>query len=228
MPISDVLMAGPMAAFGTPASWHLFAQAQAEKRDWYYGDHGVFRRFRYFRITKNALQPDCLSGRADERRWMALHVDRAPAWQPSGRDVIICPQSPVYMQYYFGHQYAEVNPDPTEFYSRLVRPFTDRPLIVRWKKDATDRPLRVDLQNAHMVITWSSAAAVDALAAGVPVCTLAPWASTFPMGVQSLDRIESPIRPSIDQRDQFLFNLAAAQWTMNEIEAGLAWRALQA
>src|SRR5262245_32774212 len=76
----DHLYPGPVAAFGTPIAWPLFAQAQADGRDWYYGDHGLFRRFQYYRITKNRLQHDG-RGDATDERWLKLHIDRAPAWK---------------------------------------------------------------------------------------------------------------------------------------------------
>lgn len=225
VPIESGLRPGPVAAFGTPPSWPLFERARAENREWYYGDHGLFRRFRYYRVTKNELQP---SGRgiASPDRWNALHVDRTPHWETGGRTVVVCPQSPVYMSYYFGMTPEAVKHDYVAHLTARVRAYTDRPIIVRWKSQAQERPLRVDLQDAWMVVAWSSASAVEALAAGIPVCTLAEWASTAHMGITLLADIEKPYYPDILERDQFLFNLANQQWTLPEIESGLAWRTL--
>ena len=226
VPHDGGLQPGPIAAFGTPPTWPLFAQAQAEGREWYYGDHGHFRRFQYYRVTKDQYQHDG-RGVASPDRFMALHVDRAPEWKTDGHTVVVCPQSPIYMAHHFGIGLPAADGFVTWITAQL-RAYTDRPIIVRWKSQATERPLRVDLQDAWIVVTWSSASAVEALAAGVPVCTLAPWASTARMGVQDLATIESPIYPDMGARDQFLFNLADQQWTMEEIERGAAWRALHA
>jgi len=38
--------------------------------------------------------------------------------------------------------------------------------------------------------------------------------------------VNTPYYPDIMERDQFLFNLANQQWTLPEIEAGLAWKTL--
>lgn len=219
------LAPGPMAAFGTPPSWPLFGQAAREGRDWYYGDHGLFSRFRHYRVTKNRLQPDG-RGVYDDRRWTALHVDRAPAWKTDGRAIVVCPQSPVYMGHYFGLSPTVVDNDYVGYLTAMLQRYTDRPIIVRFKTDAASRPLRVDLQDAWMVVAWSSATAVEALAAGVPICTLADWASTAHMGIRSLTDLETPYYPDLHARDQFLFNLANQQWTLDEIASGLAWRAL--
>jgi hypothetical protein len=214
------LQPGPMAAFGTPPTWPLFDACQARGDDWYYGDHGLFRRFRYYRITKNQLQHDG-RGKAGEKRWLDLHVDLNPGWNTEGTSIVICPNSAIYM--------ARFGLDARQWAVDLVQQLqglTDRPVIVRWKTQSTARPLYVDLHNAYMVVAFSSAATIEALAAGVAVCTLAPWASTARMGITSIADVNRPYYPDIGERDQFLFNLANQQWTLPEIEAGLAWKTL--
>ncbi len=215
------LQPGPMASFGTPTVWPLFAQAQREGRDWYYGDHGYFRRGRYYRVSKNAYQPSGM-GHATSARFAQLHVDTTPQWKTDGSTIVLCPNSPVYMEYHTGVKIEQWLGATLG----AIAAASDRPVRLRWKKDKGERPLRVDLETAWLVVSYSSASAVEALAAGIPVCTLAPWASTAHMGITDLAQIESPIYPSIDERDQFLFNLAAQQWTLDEMEHGDAWRAL--
>jgi len=215
------LQPGPMASFGTPAVWPLFAQAQRDGRDWYYGDHGYFRRGRYYRASRNAYQPTG-QGHAAPDRWNALHVNTAPAWKRDGSTIVLCPNSPVYMQHHTG---VPVKQWLSDIMGQIAA-VSDRPVRLRWKKDKGERPLYVDLETAWIVVAYSSASAVEALAAGVPVCTLAPWASTAHMGITTLADIESPIYPDMTVRDQFLFNLAAQQWTLEEMANGQAWRTL--
>ena len=220
MPHDRGLQPGSMAAFGTPPTWPLFDQAIREGRDWYYGDHGVFRRFRYYRVTKNAMQHDG-RGTAGDKRWQELRVDRNPGWNTEGSSIVLCPNSEIYM--------ARFGIDARAWVVDLVRQLTtltDRPIVVRWKTQSTARPLYVDLHNAYLVVAFSSAAAIEALAAGVAVCTLAPWASTARMGIQSIAEVNRPYYPAILERDQFLFNVANQQWTLPEIAAGLAWKTL--
>jgi hypothetical protein len=59
----------------------------------------------------------------------------------------------------------------------------------------------------------------------VPVFPLGKCAASR-MGLSDLARIETPYYPG--DREQFLWNLAAQQWTLDEIAAGEAWRALHA
>ena len=221
VPVSRGLQPGAFAAFCTPQTWPLLRQVQDEGRDYYYGDHGCFRRGVYYRVTKNGYQPDG-RGRAAPDRFRRYGVSLSDRWHTHGRQIVVCPNSPVYMRFHGREAHGWV----AEVIRHLSR-VTDRPVVTRWKVDSPSRPLALDLADAWMVVTFSSAAAVEALAAGIPVCTLAPWASTARMGITDLKHVESPHYPDLDDRDQFLFNLAAAQWTLSEIRQGLAWAALQ-
>jgi hypothetical protein len=106
-----------------------------------------------------------------------------------------------------------------------IRAHSDRTIRVRWKTQATETPIQVDLEGAWAVVVFSSAAALDALIEGIPVFVLAPFAAASRMGLPDLTRIESPVYP--DDREPFLHVLANQQWTMAEIYKGQAWAALQ-
>lgn len=216
------LQPGPLALFGSIARWDILQQAIAEGRTWYYGDHAFFRRQLFYRIARNRYQHDG-TGTHSPARFAALRLPLAPTWQPNGHTVIICPNSPRYMKS-FGidaHQWA------VDLAAQLGT-LSDRPVLIRWKSSAGARPLAQDLHTAHVVVVFSSASAVEALLHGVPCITLAPWASTAHMGSTTIADVEAPYRPDIGARDQFLFNLAGNQWTLDEMRSGLAWRMLQA
>lgn len=209
------LQPGPFAAFCTPPTWPLLQQAQVDGRDWYYGDHGYFQRFQYYRITRSAYQHDG-SGEATPERFDRLGY-RVQPWRRTGSHVIVCPNSRVYFSL-FGIKVEEW----LAHVVRQVGAHTDRLINIRWKADG---PIHDDLQKAWAVVTYSSAAAIDALIAGVPVFVLAPFAAAYRMGTPDLSCIETPLYP--DGREPFLWNLAANQWSMDEISSGVAWRALQ-
>jgi hypothetical protein len=216
----NILEPGPVALFGSPARQQLLRQAIDEGREWYYGDHGYVRRGQYFRVIPNAWQPDVTGESYPPDRFERLHIERYPHWR-DGRTIVICPNSRQYMSWWGIDADAWIA-DLTTTFRRL----TDRPILTRWKTDAKQRPLRVDLHDAYLVVAFSSASAVEALAAGVPVLTLAPWASTAPMGITDPERVNDLYYPSMAERDQFLFNLAYHQWTLQEMETGVAWRML--
>lgn len=219
----STLVDGPYAAFGTPPTWPLLKQAQAAGRDFYYGDHGYWARGNVFRISKNTVQyqptdEDLRS--AKPWRFKSLGAQINPHWQTAGRHILICPNSDVYMREFTGYGQQEW----VAVVQATLRTYTDRPFIARSK--LTKRPIAEDLVDAHAVVAFTSASAVDGLIAGVPCFTLAPWAATYHMGLGDLARIETPVYP--DNREQFCWALAEHQWTLSEIATGAAWRKLNA
>jgi len=93
------LFDGPVALFGSPALWPVLRQAQAEGRDYFYGDHGYFGNFKnlrkkYFRITKNAYQHD---GRGDATPERFLMMNRpVQPWRKTGGHILLCPNTATY------------------------------------------------------------------------------------------------------------------------------------
>ncbi len=213
----DQLFDGPVAMFGSPSKWPILRQARAEGRDWFYGDHGYFRRGEYFRITKNAYQHDG-SGTYRPDRFRMLHRrPLMPTWRRDGSHVLVCPNSDIYMGLH-GINGAEW----LKSVLKTLSEHTDRPIRVRWKH--TSPQIRYDVAGAWAVVVFSSASALDALIGGVPVFVLAPFAAGYRMGLSDLTQIEKPIYPA--DREQFLWNLAHQQWTYAEIMRGQAWTAL--
>lgn len=216
------LFDGPVAAFGSPSAWPLFRQAQAEGRDWIWGDHGYFGdvrnlRKRFFRITKNNYQHDG-RGNATPDRYELLIRRPVEPWRKGGRHILVCPNSAVY----FGLHGLNVDEWLIDVRRQLAA-VTDRPIKIRWKVNAT--PIADDLEDCWAVVVYSSSSAIDGLIAGVPCVTLAPFAATARMGLTDVSEIECPYYP--DDREQFVWNLAHQQWLMQEIFDGTAWRALQ-
>lgn len=210
---------GPVALFGTPSRWPVLRQAQAEGRDWYYIDHAYFHRGKYYRVTKNAYQHDG-RGTSTGTRFLTAQRRRVQPWRTSGSHILICPNSAVH----FGLHGQDVDQWLADVTTTLRR-HTDREIRIRWKVQRADRPIAEDLVDAWACVVFSSASAVDALIAGVPVFTLAPFASTVRMGLSDLTQIEQPCYP--DDRESFVSVLADHQWTLQELLLGDAWRALQ-
>lgn len=219
--VSDVgareLAPGPAAFYGVRASFaHLIDQARADGRDWWLIDNSYFdvARERQFRITRNAMQCDglqaCWSGKG-AARLAALGITVKP-WRENGDHVLICPQSAEYMAL-VGWSGSWI-----ESVSAELRRHTSRPLRIRGKRD--ERPLAEDLRGAWALVTHSSAAAVEALLAGVPVlCTgrcVGRW-----MGTGDLSLVEDPPMP--ERREEWAAVLAENQWSEAEMRDGTAW-----
>jgi len=202
-------------------------QAQAEGRTWFYADNGYFRPGRkgwggYYRVTRNALQHDG-SGAAGPDRWNRLDMKIRP-WRKTGNHIIVCPPSrllAVILGFDADRWLAET--------LATLRNHTKRKIRLRKKMSWSEVklghgvPLADDLAGAWALVTHSSNAAVEALVAGVPVFCTAPCAA-YRMGLPDVAMIENPIMPG--GREQWAWNLAAAQWTLNEMASGLCWREL--
>jgi hypothetical protein len=210
------LRPGPVAIWGSPARWGLIEKAIQQGRELFYMDHAYFGRRTYYRITRNAFQHDGTGDAGPER--FDVHNRPVQPWREDGRHILICPNSPTYHRL-FG---VDVHEWVTEI-TRTIAGVSQRPVRVRWKGQET--PIDADLQDCWAVVTFSSAAALDALIAGVPVFVLAPFAAAYRFGLPDVAQIESPIYP--DGRARLMWNLAANQWTLDEIRAGAAWRALK-
>lgn len=185
-----------------PAVAHLWRQARDEGRDWYYIDNAYFdcARERYFRVTRNALQHRG-DGRSDGARLRALGVTVQPM-REGGDYVLVCPQSDEFMRVVAG--------DPG-WLARVTANLDAMggEFVVRHKH--TGRALAEDLRRARLLLTWSSAAAVTALLAGVRVLCAPECCATY-----AGDRV------------QWASVLADNQWTVDELARGYAWMRLNA
>jgi hypothetical protein len=114
-----------------------------------------------------------------------------------------------------------------------LRELTDRPIIYRPKPNWTDAkplagatfdretPLEQALTNCHAVVTHHSNVAVDALLAGVPCVCLGGVASLLSGKIDQIETLPTP-----DGREQWAADLAWTQWSVEEMQAGEAFRYL--
>lgn len=215
---SQMLCEAFMAGAPASAPGHVFAgvklgnvsewrRVREKGSDFYYVDGSYFDQTRdtMFRVTKNALQ-FTEGGESDGRRWAALGIELQP-WNrwPDGHMVYV-EQSPDHMLYTLGNG-AGMPGVPPRGYGNGER---------RWRLWSPNKPkiqttLADDLHGAAVLVTHTSAAAVMAIIAGVPVIT-APECAAFDVGAH--DRI---IRLRL---------LADHQFTLDEMKDGTAWRKL--
>jgi hypothetical protein len=99
-----------------------------------------------------------------------------------------------------------------------VRKVTDRPIRERTKWSTS--PIEKDLAGAHVLITHSSHCVIDAIRLGIPAI-VAPSSPAAPVCSTSLADIESPPMPD---RERWWASLMSQQFTLKEIESGLAWK----
>lgn len=215
------LAQGAAAFYGvTPELMHLWRQAKAERRDWFYIDNAYLdpTREQYYRITKNALQITG-EGWGPASRFDALKIAIAP-WRISGSHILVCPQSDQFMQYIAGYEGNWADDTVAEIKKR-----TDRPIVVHtWNRDKrmAYRELPSKLRDCWAVVTWSSAAATTAVLCGVPAIVLGDQSATKAVASTTLDEIENPRMP--DNRYEWACCVAQHQFNRMEMRNGHAYR----
>ncbi len=121
-----------------------------------------------------------------------------------------------------------------------IRKHTDRPIIYRPKPKRnafppipgttySTPPERIEdiLPTAHVLVTHSSACAINALLMGVPAICLGQCAAT-PVSGNSLETIENPFYPGMSLFRQWLSCLMWFEWRMEEYQSGEAWKFIRA
>jgi hypothetical protein len=218
------LAPGGAVFFGvTEPTEHLWAQARGRGSEWYYLDNAYFdaARGRLFRATRNGVQA---TGEEppDWARWAKLGI-RIQPWNKCGRRILLVVQSETYMNVVAGRRAGWWKQALA-----TLRAHTDREIRIRgWRsnKMALQSTLGEALRDCWALVTWSSAAANEALIAGVPVFVPGQCAASR-MGLGDLSRIESPVYP--DGRARWAAALAGRQWSLEELRDGTAWRAVHA
>jgi hypothetical protein len=220
------LMSGAAAFFGVVGIEHLFLSAQEQAPNFYYGDNAYFDGLRghYFRFTRNAFQVSMMTTpRADalaRLRMMKGSLLTLNQWRKGGEHVVVVEQSPHFLQL----SNAPGGARWLELTLGELAQHTDRKIIVRrWSRDkarAADS-LHADLRGAHALVTHMSAAANEALLAGIPVFVTGDCAAK-PLASGALTGIEYP--SYADGRLEWAANLSSNQWTLEELRHGLAWK----
>jgi hypothetical protein len=185
----------------------------------------------FHKISLNSRHPTAYFRRHRHANDRSLALGIRPAPWRSGRHILIAGM---------GDKAAVTEGYAAEQWEREaiaeLRRHTDRPIVYRPKPSwrgakpiegaaysPPTQPLEEVFRNCHAVVTHHSNVAVDALVAGIPVFSMEGVAS--PMGMPSLDMIESPLFP--EDREQWIADLAYTQWTVDEIRSGAPWRHLK-
>ncbi len=195
---------------------------------------GYLHRDRYYMVGWGGL-----NGRADfcnrnmpSDRLDALQIDVKP-WRTTGEHVVLCGQVPTDSAVCHVDYAAWCRETALELKRRTRRvvrfrahPMASEEIDMRGTGVVlSDRPsLLDDLQNAWCVVTFNSNAAVESILEGVPAFAFDEGSMATAVASSDLDDLENPPMPD---RRQWLADLAYAQWTVDEIRAGLAWEHLR-
>lgn len=211
---------------GASAQLRPIVQSWRQRRRTFLGwDRGYLRRVyatwlpraetmekSYYRWTINAYQMRSIRDVPGDR-WNALKIHVAP-WRKGGRHIVLAVPSPTYL---ISHEGMDGWIEKT---TAEIKQHTDRKIIVRDKE--CQRPLQVDLDGAHCLVTHGSIAAVESVVLGCPVFVHADSAAAL-VGQTDLDLIETPVYPD---RRPWLYSLAYSQFNEIELTNGALWRML--
>jgi hypothetical protein len=187
----------------------------------------------YFRVVNSekcfalALHDHCGAGTwncGDASRWDSFDIHVQP-WRPDdpNRYILVSEQRGIGSS----SMASPINWHLTV--SDQISKITDRRVVVRYHPKTRINQAHVvrqsteqtQLEGAHAVVTWSSALAVHALVAGIPVFYQAPHFIAAPACLNNLNLIETP-HMNDTARLAALRDLAWAQWRRSEIENGEA------
>lgn len=87
--------------------------------------------------------------------------------------------------------------------------------------DPTNTRLIDNLNGAHAAVFFNSSASVAAVCAGVPVFADDSSCVAWAVANQDITQIESPV---VFEREQWLYDLAAAHWSDADAQAGRIWQ----
>jgi len=220
--------------FGTEGVMQAFQRAK--QGTFWYIDNAYTdpQRQLYFRVAKNALQVDPLwrGGRLDGQlrystgeRFARLGIT-VKDWRhkPDGR-ILVIPQSDDFMKSTLGRKGDWLRETVGKLNAWGYGP---RVRVRPWLRDKKTAyvELHKDLDDAALVVTWSSASAITALYEGIPAISESGAAHAL-TGPLTSERVAQPLMPSIVERTRFLEILADNQFTLEEFKNGVAWRWLE-
>jgi lipopolysaccharide biosynthesis glycosyltransferase len=202
-------------------------QCWENKNPFYYIDTGYFgndvKRKIYHRVTLNHLQNmDPVIERPDDRLKKAgVKLTKFR----KGSKILLCPPSSKVMTFFN----LELDQWMEETLLELKK-HTDREIIIRLKKGRSERLSTDTFEDAlskdiHCVVTYNSIAAVESLILGKPAITLGPNAAQS-LCSRSLEEIENPYVPTLDEVSALMRHLSYSQFTLEELSNGYAWSIL--
>lgn len=201
-------------------------QWQARRRPFIYWDRGYLMRWfatclpqpvsmetSYYRFHVNGFQMQAIRDLPDDR-WKLLKTEVRP-WQRGGRHIVIAAPTQTYATVHGCENWI------AETIAALAK-LTDRQLVIRDKEHYRRRPIQMDLDGAHALVTHGSNAANEAVILGCPVFVHPSCAAAL-VGKTDLKGIEKPVYP---ERQPWLNALAYSQFTEAELLDGTLWRLL--
>ena len=220
VPVHDIAIYGLLRGL-----LKVLTRARKEGLNWLYLDNGYFRPGHYdgyYSATWNAFQHtgEGVYERGKERfEKLDLELQLKP-WRKQGEYILVFPPTEIFS--------ALQNFNPQAWLDHTLRKlklYTSREIRIRekpgsmlmGKKVPKGVSLEEDISKAYAVVSYNSKASIEAILKGVPVFTSTP-SCTYAPGLMDISRIESPLY--VNDRERWLYALAANQFTLDEMKSG--------
>jgi len=194
-------------------------------------EKGYVKRDRYYAAGWNGLnnRANFRNGAMPRDRWLDLDIDLQP-WQPNEKHkkILVIGQVP--------SDASVQNVNIIEWCAKTIRELKDkipnREIIFRPHPLAENRTpsmlhahrstqtLEEDLNDSAYVVTYNSNVGVDAILHGVPIYVADEGAMAYDVASKKLGEAYMPHMKVIEQ---WAYNLAYTQWTLDEMREGLPW-----
>jgi hypothetical protein len=216
---------------------HLSIWRESASRgfSWGYADgpYWILAKPTRIRVTWNQFA--YTGGAADVRATLDGSGSVMREWQSGGDTIYVCPNNAAM----HGAVIGEAADKWTSRVINELRKHTDRPIKVREKRTTDQSPEGVkkrerDMQKcfdgAWAIVVAGSNIGVEAVCRGVPAFYTHPYCALAAPGISTSDlsRIENPVRADDDARLRWAQNLAARQFSVEQMSSGAAWDQLEA
>jgi hypothetical protein len=227
----------PIVVFGIlRGTEELLWYCKEYKIDFYYIDHAYFFKTKHknhmffgdriYRITKNLENLNYLTNEKfihsdkerarNNKRIGSLNILSHEQRISKGHEILLCPPSEFVCRYYKLSSPEEWTKNKIE----EIKKYTDRPIIVRNKKNET--PLETDLSKTHCIVTYQSTVAIEAIIKGIPsICD--EVSPCLPVSETNISKIEKPFVPDEELLHNWIHSLLNNQFSMKEIRNGKAF-----
>lgn len=213
--------------------YKLMNQCKRDSRDFYYVDTGYFGNQVsslnpngwkiWHRIVLNNVQHTGMHFFPDDR--LAQTGISIKPWKKTGRTIVIAAPDEKPCKCYG----IDLDQWVTSTVDK-IKQYSDRPIVVRHRTKS--RHSRVisntfadAIEDAFAVVTYNSAAGIEAVLQGIPVFTLAPVHAASAVASQDLTKIETPFYPEFVR--EWACYLAYCQFHVSELKSGVAIKMLR-
>ena len=183
----------------------------------------------YFRIIKGGIHTNRFHV-ATPDRWNVLNKQGIDAefkgWRDSGDYILLCPSSPMVTHHINGITQEEWRWQVTKELEEVCK----RPVLFRNKprpgNEWWDTDIKDDLKNAWCVVTNMSLAAIDGILNMTPGFTHQRHVASV-VTSRKINLVEKPFKPGRKTVEEWLKMVANHQFTIQEIEDGVAYDTLK-